>query len=392
MSKAFNRNYENQLCGTHRHPDSIYTTLFYQHSINSSQLFMKKIFLPLLTMAMGLVMTACGGNTDKAGRDAQELAGAGATFPLPFYNVVFEQFGQKHGDAVAYGGIGSGGGVRNLRDKIVDFAGTDAYLTDKEMSEIPAVVHIPTCMGAVVLAYNLEGVDNLNLSGEVIADIFAGNITMWNDARLVALNPDAKLPAETIIPTFRSDGSGTTFVFTDYLTKVSPMWAEKYGAGKSVDFPVGQAAKGNPGVAGVIKQTKNTIGYVGSEYAFAQKIPYAKVQNKNGEFVTPTATTISAAASGEIPADTRTSITNSEAVGAYPISCFTWVVIYKEQNYANRTKQQAQATLDLMQYLLSDEAQAITSEVHYAPLPLKAKEQSIVNLKTVTYDGIAILK
>ena len=247
-------------------------------------------------------------------------------------------------------------------------------------------------MGAVVLAYNLEGVDNLNLSGELIANIFAGNITMWNDARIAALNPDAKLPAEAIIPAFRSDGSGTTFVFTDYLSKVSPMWKEKFGAGKSVNFPSGQAAKGNPGVAGVVKQTKNAIGYVGSEYAFAQKIPYARIMNQRGEIVEPTAASISAAASGEIPADTRCSITNSDAAGAYPISTFTWMIIYKEQNYSDRPKEQAVATLDLLQYILSDEAQKITSEVHYAPLPAKAKELSIANLKTVTYDGAVILK
>ena len=354
---------------------------------------MKKIFLSVISMIIALAVTSCGGAASKDGaRKAQELSGAGATFPLPFYNVVFEQFAQVNGDAVAYGGIGSGGGVRNLRDKIVDFAGSDAFLTEKEMADMSAVIHVPTCMGAVVLAYNLEGVDNLNLSGELIANIFAGNITMWNDARIAALNPDAKLPAEAIIPAFRSDGSGTTFVFTDYLSKVSPMWKEKFGAGKSVNFPSGQAAKGNPGVAGVVKQTKNAIGYVGSEYAFAQKIPYARIMNQRGEIVEPTAASISAAASGEIPADTRCSITNSDAAGAYPISTFTWMIIYKEQNYSDRSKEQAVATLDLLQYILSDEAQKITSEVHYAPLPAKAKELSIANLKTVTYDGAVILK
>lgn len=353
---------------------------------------MKKIFQSIMTLTIVLTMVACGGNTNNEGRKAQELAGAGATFPLPFYNVVFEEFGQVNGDQVAYGGIGSGGGVRNLRDKIVDFAGSDAFLSDKEMSEIAPVIHIPTCMGAVVLAYNLDGVEELRLSGEIIADIFAGEIKMWNDERLVALNPDAKLPAEAIIPVYRSDGSGTTFVFTDYLTKVSTNWAAKYGAGKSVNFPSGQAAKGNPGVAGVIKQTKNTIGYVGSEYAFAQKIPYASIENKQGEFVLPSSESISAAASGEIPADTRCSITNADAAGAYPISTFTWIIIYKEQNYSDRTKEQAKATLDLLMYILSDEVQKITSEVHYAPLPAKAKELSIKNLKSVTYDGISILQ
>lgn len=353
---------------------------------------MRKIFSSVMTLAIALAMAACGGNTNNGSRKAQELSGAGATFPLPFYNVVFEQFGQVNGDQVAYGGIGSGGGVRNLRDKIVDFAGSDAFLTDKEMAEMAPVVHVPTCMGAVVVAYNLDGVKELKLSGEIIADIFAGEIKMWNDERLVALNPDVKLPAESIIPVYRSDGSGTTFVFTDYLTKVSPMWASNFGAGKSVNFPSGQAAKGNPGVAGVIKQTKNTIGYVGSEYAFAQKIPYASVENQRGEFVIPSSATISAAAAGEIPADTRCSITNSDAAGAYPISTFTWMIIYKEQNYSDRTKEQAMATLDLLKYILSDEAQSITSEVHYAPLPAKAKELSITNLKSITYDGVAVLQ
>ena len=208
-----------------------------------------------MTLVLALVLVSCGGGKTNGTREAQELSGAGATFPLPFYNVVFEQFSQVNGDAVAYGGIGSGGGVRNLRDKIVDFAGSDAFLSEKEMAEMNPVIHVPTCMGAVVLAYNLDGVNQLNLSGEVIADIFAGEIKMWNDPRLVALNPNVTLPAEAIIPVFRSDGSGTTFVFTDYLTKGSPNWASKFGAGKSVNFPSGQAAKGNPGVAGVISQT-----------------------------------------------------------------------------------------------------------------------------------------
>ena len=353
---------------------------------------MKKIFSSIMTLAIAFVMASCDSNSNNDSRQAQELSGAGATFPLPFYNVVFEEFAQVNGDAVAYGGIGSGGGVRNLRDKIVDFAGSDAFLSEKEMADMNPVIHIPTCMGAVVLAYNLEGVNKLKLSGEVIADIFAGEIKMWNDARLAALNPGVALPAEAIIPVFRSDGSGTTFVFTDYLTKVSPMWANKYGAGKSVNFPSGQAAKGNPGVAGVIKQTKNAIGYVGSEYAFAQKIAYAQIQNQRGEFVEPSSESISAAASGEIPTDTRCSITNADAAGAYPISTFTWMIIYKEQNYSDRSKDQAAATLDLLQYILSDEAQHITSEVHYAPLPAKAKELSMTNLKTVTFDGVTILQ
>lgn len=188
---------------------------------------MKKI-LNIITVAAAFAITACGNTHGNGTRAAQELSGAGATFPLPFYNVIFEQF---------------------------------------------------------ALAYNLPGVDNLNLNGEAIAEIFAGVIKKWNDPKIAALNPGVVLPDEPIIPVFRSDGSGTTFVFTDYLTKASAMWAGKFGAGKSVNFPAGQAAKGNPGVAGVIAQTRNSIGYVGSEYAFAQKIPYATLQNRRGELI-----------------------------------------------------------------------------------------------------------
>ena len=321
---------------------------------------MKKKFLPFLTMTLAIVMMSCGGNKTNGVREAQELSGAGATFPL--------------------------------RDKIVDFAGSDAFLTDKEMADMDPVVHIPTCMGAVVVAYNLDGVKDLMLTGEVIADIFAGEIKMWNDRRIAALNPDVILPNEAIIPVFRSDGSGTTFVFTDYLTKVSSMWKDKFGAGKSVNFPTGQAAKGNPGVAGVISNTRYSIGYVGSEYAFAQKIPYARIKNTKGEFVLPSSTTISAAASGVIPTDTRCSITNADAAGAYPISTFTWLIIYKEQNYSDRSKEQAEATIDLLKYILSAQVQNMTSEVNYAPLPAKARELSMKNLKTVTYNGVAILQ
>ena len=274
----------------------------------------------------------------------------------------------------------------------MDFAASDAFLTDEEIKTMPEVIHIPTCMGAVVLAYNLKGVENLNLSSEVIADIFAGNIRRWNDAKIKELNSHTSLPDVEIIPVYRSDGSGTTFVFTDYLTKVSKEWETKYGRGKSVNFPIGLAAKGNTGVAGVISNTANTIGYIGSEYAFAQKIPYAGIKNLQGEIILPSTESISKAASGEIPQDTRCSITNSDAKGAYPISCFTWILVYKEQNYSKRDKLQAETTVNLLEYILSSEAQAIAKDVHYAPLPEKLIEQCQNNLKQITYDGVQIKK
>ena len=318
---------------------------------------MKKIYLSLIAGVFAAIVSSCGGQKS----NGVELTGAGATFPLPFYTMSFDSYGTTGNNKVSYGGIGSGGGVRNLKDGIVDFAGSDAFLSDK--------------------------VTALNLSGDVIADIFAGKITKWNDERLQKLNPDTKLPEKDIIPAYRSDGSGTTFVFTDYLSKVSEDWKNNFGSGKTVDFKVGQAAKGNPGVAGIIRQTPYSIGYIGSEYAFAQKIPYASVMNVRGELVTPSTESISAAAAGEIPQDTRCSITNADAAGAYPISCFTWLIIYKEQNYSDRTIEQAKATLDMLA-----DVQKTTETVHYAPLPQSAIEKSLQNLKEVTFDGQAILK
>jgi phosphate transport system substrate-binding protein len=347
----------------------------------------KSLISGLFAMVAGATMfTSCGGNA-KTGATV-DLSGAGATFPEPFYTMVFDNFSDSTGNTVAYGGIGSGGGVRNLKDRTVDFAASDAFLSDEEMAEMgEPVIHIPTCMGAVVLGYNLPGVGTLNLSGDIIADIFAGKITKWNDARLAELNPDAQLPAKDIIPVFRSDGSGTTFVFTNYLSQVSSEWKEKFGAAKSVDFPAGQAAKGNPGVAGIVKETPYSIGYIGSEYAFAQKIPMATLKNAAGKLVTPTIESITAAAGSGMPADTRTMITNSSDPNAYPISCLTWIIVFKEQNYSNRTKEQALATLDLLKFILSAEVQKTAAAVNYAPLPAEAVANSLKNLKALTYDG-----
>jgi phosphate transport system substrate-binding protein len=347
----------------------------------------KKITSIALSAILLLSLSSCGNRQKSA-----ELSGAGATFPLPYYNETFKAYQNATGVKVSYGGIGSGGGVRNLSDEIVDFAGSDAFLKDEEMKKMAPVVHIPTCMGAVVLAYKLNGVKDLKLTGEIIADIFAGKITKWDDARLKAVNTGINLPNISIVPVFRSDGSGTTNVFTDYLSKVNAEWKVKYGSGKSVNFPAGQAAKGNPGVAGVIGQTEGAIGYIGSEYAFAQNITYATIQNKQGEFVKPDTKSISAAATGKIPDDTRIMITNSDAKGAYPIACLTWIIVYKEQDYAGRNIQQAEATVNLLNYMLGKEAQARTISLHYAPLPLSAIEKSYQNLKSITFDGKTLRK
>ena len=200
----------------------------------------RKLLSGIFAIVAGTAMlTSCGGAGSKQNTAAVDLSGAGATFPEPFYTMVFDSFNEATRNTVAYGGIGSGGGVRNLKDQTVDFAASDAFLTDDEMKDMKDVIHVPTCMGAVVLAFNLPETGSLNLSGDIIADIYAGKITKWNDARIAAINPNAKLPAKNIIPVFRSDGSGTTFVFTYYLSQISQSWKDKFGAAKSVDFPTG---------------------------------------------------------------------------------------------------------------------------------------------------------
>jgi phosphate transport system substrate-binding protein len=315
-----------------------------------------------------------------------DISGAGATFPLPYYNVIFKDYTKKTGNKVNYGGIGSGGGIRSLKDKTVDFGASDAFLSDKEIEEFPdEIVHIPTCMGAVVLAYHLPGISGLRLSGALVADIFLGNIGKWNDSRISALNPDISLPDQIITPVYRSDGSGTTFVFSDYLAKVSDEWAKEMGVGKSLKWAVGIAAKGNPGVAGTVQQTVGTIGYIGSEYALSLEIAMAKMQNKAGNFVEVTSETIAAAANVALPEDMRTMLTDSPEPNAYPISCFTWIIVYKNQTDESRPAGNGKAVVDLLNYILSEDAQAFATNVHYAPLPEKALENAKNLVKSIVF-------
>ena len=327
---------------------------------------MKKLIL----IALAAVLAACGQSPKGSGRE--KLAGAGATFPLPYYNLAFKTYRDSVPAEVSYGGIGSGGGIRSLKDRIVDFAGSDAYLTDAEMAAMPdSVIHIPTCMGAVVMAYNLPGVEKLKLTGELVADIYLGKITRWNDARIRGINPGVQLPDLEIHPVYRSDGSGTTFVFSDYLTKVSPAWQETVGA---------------------VSQTEGAVGYIGSEYAFAQHISYASLQNKAGRFIDPTLESISAAAAGDLPTDTRCMITDPDAADAYPISCFTWILLYKEQGYDKRTREQSEALVDLLGWMLGSQAQDLAGKVNYAPLPQQVINNGRAQLGTVTYKGEKLLK
>lgn len=341
------------------------------------------------------LFSSCQNSQNKSGESTNNvsLTSAGATFPLPYYNLVFKNYTEETDVLVTYGGIGSGGGIRSLKDKVVDFGATDAFLNDEQMAELPAeVVHIPTCLGAVVIAYNLPGLDDLKLSNASLEKIFMGEITNWNDAALKTINPGVNFPDKEITFIHRSDGSGTTYIFSDYMSKISTKWAEVVGTGKSLKWPIGMGAKGNPGVAGTISQTEGSIGYIGSEFAFAQKIQIAKVQNSSGAYIAPSIESISAAAQGDIPDDTRIELTNSSDPASYPISGFTWIILYKEQAYADRSESQALGTVTFLNWLISEKAQGEASKVNYAPLPPLAVEKAKAILKSVTYNGKVLLK
>jgi phosphate transport system substrate-binding protein len=351
---------------------------------------MNKI-LSILTIA--LFLFSCGenssdNNTENNDNKKVNITAAGATFPLPFYNLSFKKYTKSEGTLLTYGGIGSGGGIRSLKDKVVDFGATDAFLNDKKESDMSAeIVHIPTCIGAVVIAYNLPGLESLILTNSNLEGIFMGTITKWNDEKLKASNPDIQLPKMDITFVHRSDGSGTTYIFSDYMTKISESWKEKVGKGKSLKWPVGIGAKGNPGVAGTINQTEGSIGYIGSEFAFAQKIDFAKVQNSSGNYIEPSLESISAAAKGDIPANTKVMLTNSSAPDAYPISGFTWLILYKEQKYDGRSQKQAEELLKFLFWIIDKDAQALAQQVNYAALPEKAVSNAKEILKTITYNG-----
>lgn len=353
---------------------------------------MKKLFFLIFSLIL-LVSCNSGGEKKSSSGRKMTVTAAGATFPMPFYNLAFRKYGENTGIDFNYGGIGSGGGIRSLADKVVDFGATDAFLSDSELSEFDSeVVHIPTCLGAVVIAYNLEGVDSLNMTQSLLEGIFLGTIKKWNDKAVQEVNPGVALPDLDITVVYRSDGSGTTYIFSDYMSKVSKQWADKVGTGKSLNWPSGIGAKGNPGVAGTISQTEGSIGYIGSEYAFAQKISYAKVQNRAGNFIIPDVRTVSAAANTEIPSDTRIMVTDSQDPSAYPISGFTWIILYKDQAYGGRTREQASAVVDFLAWLTGDEGQSVAEIVNYAPLPDVVSETVDNILGTITFNGEVLKK
>jgi phosphate transport system substrate-binding protein len=299
------------------------------------------------------------------------LTGAGATFPNPIYSKWFDAYSKKTGVQINYQAIGSGGGIKQYTEGTVDFGASDGPMSDDQIAAVHGdVLHVPTVMGAVVMTWNLPalGATQLKLDGPTIADIYLGKITKWNDQRLTALNPGVKLPGQDIIVVHRSDGSGTSYIFTDYLSKISPEWASKVGKNTSVNWPVGLGGKGNDGVTGQVKQTEGGIGYVELIYAVANKLPFAEVKNAAGRFVNPSLESTTAAAASakfEKNTDFRVSITDAPGADAYPIASFTWLLV--RPTMADKAK--AKAFHDYLRWMISPEAQKMAPELEYAPLP-----------------------
>jgi phosphate transport system substrate-binding protein len=342
-----------------------------------------------------VLLTSCGGGSaDKQaqGGSGKSLIGAGSTFTYPLYSKMFHVYHQANAVKVNYQSIGSGAGIKQLQNKTIDFGASDAPMSDEEMKKSPgAIVHIPTCLGAVVVTYHLPGNPVLKFTPEVLAGIFLGEITHWNDPKITALNPDAKLPSLPISVVHRSDGSGTTYIFADYLSKVSPQWTKGPGRGKSLNWPVGLGSKGNEGVSGLIKQTPGSIGYVEFAYAFQNKMPVASIKNKAGNFIAPSLTSTSAAANVDhMPADLRVSITDTDAADGYPISSFSYVLLYKNQSYDNRSEAQAKATVDLIAWMIQA-GQQYSEPLQYGKLPESVVKSALAILKTVVYNNKPLL-
>jgi phosphate transport system substrate-binding protein len=318
-------------------------------------------------------------------RAAILVNGAGATFPYPLYSKWFDEFHKRNPDMqINYQSIGSGGGIRQVLEGTIDFGATDGPMTDEQMktAKVP-ILHLPTVLGAVVPTFNLPGVEHLRFSPEAIAGVFLGKVTHWNDPLIARENPGSKLPAEAIVPIHRSDGSGTSYIFTDYLSKVSPEWEKNVGRGTAVNWPVGLGGKGNEGVAGLVKQTPNALGYVELIYAVQNKLPYGDVRNRAGKFVQATLDSVSAAAAAaaaNMPADFRVSITDAPAPDAYPISSFTWLLIPTRIENAEK----GAAIKKFLGWML-DDGQKLAPPLNYAPLP-----PSVVALERKALDRIQV--
>ena len=335
-----------------------------------------------------LAIACSGGNTGTGPGGAISLQGAGATFPNPLYQKWVSEYGKLHSNTrIDYQSIGSGGGIKQIQAQTVDFGASDAPMTDADLKAAPGeLLHIPTVLGAVVLTYNLPAAAKpLHFSPGVIADIFLGKITKWNDPRIKADNADATLSPTDITVVHRAESSGTSFVFTDYLSKVSPEWKEKVGTDKQPKWPTGQGGKGNEGVTGQIKQQPNTIGYVELAYATQNKLPVALIKNASDKFVEPTIDAVTAAAAasaGTTPDDLRVSITNAAGADVYPISSYTYILVYKNQKDAAKGK----ALVDFLWWGIHD-GEKSAKDLQYAPLPQDIVKRAEAKINAITAGG-----
>lgn len=335
-----------------------------------------------------LPLAGCGSSGGDPNR-AVTLQGAGATFPNPLYQKWFSEYNKVTPNAkFDYQSIGSGGGIKQISAKTVDFGGSDAPMKDEELKAAPGeLLHIPTVLGAVVVTYNLPSVTtDLKLTPEAIAGIYLGHITKWNDPAITSSNPGVSFPDATINVVRRSDPSGTSYAWTDYLSKVSPEWKEKIGAGTMVNWPpIGMAGKGNEGVMGQVKSTPNSLGYVELIYAEQNKLPYASVKNSAGEFVKPSLESVTAAAAAvasQMPDDLRVSITNAPGKDAYPVSSFTYFLVYKNQDDQAKGK----ALVNFLWWAIHD-GEKMAKDLLYAPLPTEVTTRAEQKVKAITYQG-----
>src|SRR6266480_1061258 len=343
----------------------------------------------LTLVTFGTLFSSCSGGKGPGGAaGVVNLQGAGATFPNPLYQKWVSEYGKLHPNVqIDYQSIGSGGGIKQIQAQTVDFGASDAPMTDADLKATPGeILHVPTVLGAVVVTYNVASITQpLHLSPEVIADIFLGKIKKWDDQHIKQDNPGVSLPADDITVVHRAEASGTSFVFTDYLSKVSAEWKDKVGADKSPKWPVGQGGKGNEGVTGQIKQQPNTIGYVELAYAVQNKLPVALIKNASGKFVEPSIDAVTAAAAStaaQTPEDIRVSITNSAGENAYPISSYTYILAYKDQKDAAKGK----ALVDFLWWCIHDGEQ-FAEGLQYAPLPEKIVIRAEAKINSIGSSG-----
>ncbi|MGE5190448.1 MAG: phosphate ABC transporter substrate-binding protein PstS [Gemmatimonadota bacterium] len=338
--------------------------------------------------ALAAVTLLVAGAVPAVEADTLTVTGAGATFPYPLYSKWFYEYSNSHpGVNFNYQSIGSGGGIRQVTAGTVDFGASDAPMTDSEMAKLPGpIFHIPMTIGAVTVVYNLAGIGSgLKLPPDVLAGIYLGKITRWNDPRIASQNPGLGLPAEDVVVAARSDGSGTTDIFTNYLSTVSPEWRAKVGRGKSIRWPVGLGGKGNEGVAGLVKQTPGGIGYVELAYAKQNRMTVAAIRNRAGAYVMPAIASTSAAAAGAaktMPADFRVSLVDAPGKDSYPICGFTWLLVYKDQ----RDRAKGKALVSFLKWAIRD-GQKLGPALDYAPLPGAVVEKVDRTLRRIDYGG-----